>query len=147
MADPAMAAARAVDQLTEVALPGLTMTDVDRIEADLLAELLGCCVCGEVIRDDDGEDDLYIDENRATLPRGLLPAVILVLILAIGVALGILLERKRASRRPHAPHEALAEVYKPGAILAELRGPLTGRRDEERDDVRAHHFDMGKDHR
>lgn len=34
----AMASARAVDQLTDEALPGLPMTDVDRIEADLLAE-------------------------------------------------------------------------------------------------------------
>ncbi len=39
MADPAMAAARAVDQLTDEALPGLPMTDVDRVEDDLLAEL------------------------------------------------------------------------------------------------------------
>lgn len=38
MADPASAAARAVDQLTDVPLDGLPMTDVDRIEADLLAE-------------------------------------------------------------------------------------------------------------
>jgi hypothetical protein len=38
MADPAMAAARAVDQLTDEALPGLPMTDVDRVESDLLAE-------------------------------------------------------------------------------------------------------------
>lgn len=39
MADPAMAAARAVDQLTDEPLPGLPMTDVDRIEDDILAEL------------------------------------------------------------------------------------------------------------
>lgn len=40
MADPASAAARAVDELTDVALPGLPMTDVDRVEAYLLGEAL-----------------------------------------------------------------------------------------------------------
>jgi hypothetical protein len=68
--------------------------------------------------------------------------VILVLVLAcviamsggfiVGVALGTLAERERAARRrPPAPHEALATVYEmptPEAILAELRGPLPGRR-------------------
>lgn len=39
MADPASAAARAVDELTDVALPHLPMTDVDRVEEELLREL------------------------------------------------------------------------------------------------------------
>lgn len=39
MADPAMAAARSVDALTDETLPGLPMTDVDRVESDLLAEV------------------------------------------------------------------------------------------------------------
>jgi hypothetical protein len=53
-----MAAARAVDQLTDEALPGLPMTDVDRVESDLLAEgwkgmqitVYACPVHGEVWR-------------------------------------------------------------------------------------------------
>lgn len=44
--DPAFATARHVDQLTDVALPGLPMTDVDRIEDELLAELTRCDDCG-----------------------------------------------------------------------------------------------------
>ncbi len=49
----------------------------------------------------------------------------------VGVACGVLLERERANRQPPSPHEVLAEVYEfptPRAILAELRGPLPGRR-------------------
>ena len=38
MSNPAEASARAVDALTDEALPGLLTTDVDRIESDLLAE-------------------------------------------------------------------------------------------------------------
>jgi hypothetical protein len=37
--DPSSAAARAVDELTDVALPHLPMTDVDRVEGELLGEL------------------------------------------------------------------------------------------------------------
>lgn len=37
-ADPAFATARAVDELTDEALPGLPMTDVDRVEAGVLAD-------------------------------------------------------------------------------------------------------------
>lgn len=51
MADPASAAARHVDELTDVALPGLPMTDVDRVEDELLAasaRIEGeCDSCGE----------------------------------------------------------------------------------------------------
>lgn len=39
MADPASASARAVDELTDVALPHLPLTDVDRVEDELLREL------------------------------------------------------------------------------------------------------------
>lgn len=39
MADPAGASARAVDALTDVALDGLPMTDVERVEDRLLTEL------------------------------------------------------------------------------------------------------------
>lgn len=38
MADPAFATARHVDELTDVALDGLPVTDVDRVEDELLAE-------------------------------------------------------------------------------------------------------------
>lgn len=49
----------------------------------------------------------------------------------VGVACGVVLERERANRQPPSPHEVLAAVYEfptPRAILAELRGPLPGRR-------------------
>lgn len=38
MADPAFATARAVDELTDEALSGLPMTDVDRVESAILAD-------------------------------------------------------------------------------------------------------------
>lgn len=59
MADPSFAAARHVDALTDVALDGLPMTSVDRVEADLLAEPFPCWCDGDRSCPNDSDEGEY----------------------------------------------------------------------------------------